>query len=75
VVCIGLMKPPTPLGLESRTLIPRFAFTMLILVVVGLVLGIPAASTALFALGLLLLVIEAGGLSAAWVTYASDGRG
>jgi hypothetical protein len=53
--------------------IPRFVISMLILAFGGATLCVLASATGFFAAGLLLLMLGAGGLSAAWVTYSSEG--
>ncbi|WP_265981276.1 hypothetical protein [Arthrobacter sp. MI7-26] len=51
-----------------------FSCLMLATAVVGAVLSIIASGTLLLALGLMMLMIGAGGLSAAWMSYAAEVR-
>jgi hypothetical protein len=51
-----------------------FSWLMLAITVTGAVLGIYASGTLLLALGLVMLMIGAGGLSAAWMSYAAEER-
>lgn len=51
-----------------------FSCLMLGVAVGGAVLSITASGTLLLALGLVMLMIGAGGLSATWMSYAAEVR-